>query len=56
MSTNSSESEANSSLPGRLRSRFEGPNTIGDSRGFWVGFLVAVAALAWAQTRWGDLG
>ncbi|GGO00667.1 branched-chain amino acid ABC transporter permease [Haloarcula pellucida] len=29
-----------------LRSRFEGPNTVGNSRGFWVGFLVAVLALA----------
>jgi len=45
MSTNSANGEANSSLPSRLRSRFEGPNTIGESRGFWVGFLVAVAAL-----------
>ncbi len=46
MSTNNSNGETNSSLPNRLRSRFEGPNTIGNSRGFWVGFVVAVAAVA----------
>jgi len=45
MSTNNTNGGTNSSLPDRLRSRFEGPNTIGESRGFWVGFLVAVAAL-----------
>ncbi|MBV0903865.1 urea ABC transporter, permease protein UrtC [Haloarcula salina] len=33
------------SLAARVRARFEGPNTIGNSNGFWVGFLVAVAAL-----------
>jgi len=27
----------------RFRDRFEGPNTIGNSRGFWVGFVVALA-------------
>lgn len=27
----------------RFRSRFEGPNTIGSSRGFWIGFAVALA-------------
>jgi len=46
MSTNNATDGTDSSLPGRIRSRFEGPNTIGESRGFWVGFLVAVAALA----------
>ena len=34
------------SLLGRVRDRLEGPNTIGDSPAFWVGFAVAVAALA----------
>ena len=34
------------SVVGRLRSRLEGPNTIGNSTTFWVGFAVAVAALA----------
>ncbi|MFD1570711.1 ABC transporter permease subunit [Halorubrum laminariae] len=34
------------SLVGRVRDRLEGPNTIGDSATFWVGFVVAVAALA----------
>lgn len=29
-----------------LRSLFEGPNTVGNSRGFWVGFVIAVLALA----------
>jgi branched-chain amino acid transport system permease protein len=29
----------------RVRAYLEGPNTIGDSRGFWVGFAVAVAVL-----------
>jgi len=33
------------SLVGRIRDRLEGPNTIGGSRPFWVGFAVAVAAL-----------
>lgn len=33
------------SLVTRLRDRLEGPNTIGNSRGFWAGFAVAVAAL-----------
>ena len=46
MSTNNSTSGTDSSRLSQLRSRFEGPNTIGESRGFWVGFLVAVAALA----------
>lgn len=32
-------------LTDRLRSPFEGPNTIGNSRGFWIGFLVAIAGL-----------
>jgi len=31
------------SLIDRFRGRFEGPNTIGNSRGFWVGFAVALA-------------
>ncbi|MFC7140485.1 urea ABC transporter permease [Halosimplex aquaticum] len=30
----------------RVRGRLEGPNTIGNSRGFWAGFAVAVLALA----------
>jgi len=30
----------------RLRNRLEGPNTVGNSRQFWAGFLVAVVALA----------
>ncbi|QLH81152.1 ABC transporter permease subunit [Halosimplex pelagicum] len=30
----------------RIRGRLEGPNTIGNSRGFWLGFAVAVLALA----------
>jgi len=30
----------------RLRGRFEGPNTVGNSREFWIGFLVAVLGLA----------
>ncbi|GAB3703306.1 ABC transporter permease [Halorubrum pallidum] len=34
------------SLVGRLRDRLEGPNTIGESAPFWIGFVVAVAALA----------
>ena len=38
--------ETGRSVVGRVRGRLEGPNTIGNSRGFWVGFLVAVAALA----------
>nr|WP_235271469.1 hypothetical protein [Halorubrum saccharovorum] len=39
------------SLLGRLRDRLEGPNTIGGSAVFWVGFAVAVAALiAYPQT------
>jgi len=39
------------SLLGRLRDRLEGPNTIGGSTVFWVGFAVAVAALiAYPQT------
>jgi len=29
----------------RLRRRFEGPNTVGNSRSFWIGFAVAVLAL-----------
>lgn len=29
----------------RLRSRLVGPNTVGDSRGFWIGFAVVVAGL-----------
>ncbi|EJN57977.1 ABC transporter permease subunit [Halogranum rubrum] len=29
----------------RLRTKLEGPNTVGNSRTFWVGFLVAVLAL-----------
>jgi branched-chain amino acid transport system permease protein len=29
----------------RVRARLEGPNTVGNSRGFWVGFAVAVLAL-----------
>ena len=38
-------------LFGRLRDRLEGPNTIGNSTMFWVGFAVAVAALiAYPQT------
>ncbi|WP_101296011.1 ABC transporter permease subunit [Halegenticoccus soli] len=28
-----------------LRRRIEGPNTVGNSRGFWIGFTVAVASL-----------
>jgi branched-chain amino acid transport system permease protein len=28
----------------RLRKPLEGPNTIGNSRGFWIGFVVAIAA------------
>jgi len=31
---------------GRLRNLLEGPNTLGNTRGFWVGFVVVVAALA----------
>lgn len=31
---------------GGLRARFEGPNTLGNSRQFWLGFVVAVLALA----------
>jgi branched-chain amino acid transport system permease protein len=34
------------SVVSRLRHRFEGPNTVGNTAGFWVGFLVAVVALA----------
>lgn len=30
----------------RVRGRLEGPNTVGNSRGFWAGFAVAVLALA----------
>lgn len=30
----------------RIRSRLEGPNTLGNSRGFWIGFVVAVGLLA----------
>jgi len=30
----------------RVRTRLEGPNTVGNSRGFWAGFAVAVAVLA----------
>ncbi|ELZ29656.1 urea/short chain-amides ABC transporter permease [Halosimplex carlsbadense 2-9-1] len=29
----------------RIRGRLEGPNTVGNSRGFWLGFAVAVLAL-----------
>ncbi len=39
------------SLLGRLRGRLEGPNTIGNSTLFWVGFAAVVAALiAYPQT------
>ena len=31
---------------GRVRSYLEGPNTVGNSRQFWAGFLVALIALA----------
>jgi urea ABC transporter permease protein UrtC len=34
-----------SGLLGRIRGRLEGPNTIGNSRAYWAGFAVAVAAL-----------
>ncbi|WP_254273399.1 ABC transporter permease subunit [Haloarcula marina] len=30
----------------RLRDYVEGPNTVGNSKGFWIGFLVAVVALS----------
>lgn len=30
----------------RLRNRLEGPNTVGNSRGFWAGFALTVLALA----------
>ena len=32
-----------SGLISRFRDRFEGPNTIGNSRGFWIGFTTALA-------------
>jgi branched-chain amino acid transport system permease protein len=38
-----------------LRTRFEGPNTVGNSRGFWVAFLVAVAGLV-VYPAFGDAG
>jgi branched-chain amino acid transport system permease protein len=33
------------SLTGRLRTALEGPNTIGNTKRFWIGFVVAVAGL-----------
>lgn len=41
----SSGSADDTGVLARLRRRVEGPNTVGDSRGFWVGFAVVVAAL-----------
>ncbi|WP_436927931.1 ABC transporter permease subunit [Halosimplex amylolyticum] len=38
--------DADRSLATRVRGRLEGPNTVGNSRGFWAGFAVAVLALA----------
>lgn len=37
--------KASTSATNRVRNRLEGPNTIGNSRRFWIGFLVSVAAL-----------
>jgi branched-chain amino acid transport system permease protein len=34
-----------SSLVGGIRTRLEGPNTVGTSRGFWIGFALTVLAL-----------
>ncbi|ELY92271.1 ABC transporter permease subunit [Natrialba taiwanensis] len=39
-------SEPNSSLLERVRSPFEGPNTLGNSNGFWLTFGVGVVSLA----------
>ena len=38
-------SESDHGPTARVRARLEGPNTVGNSRGFWVGFAVAVLAL-----------
>jgi branched-chain amino acid transport system permease protein len=40
-----SPTDRSASFVGRLRSRLEGPNTVGNSRAFWVGFVAALAAL-----------
>ena len=50
MAAETAGSPGSSGSPGatglaRLRRRFEGPNTVGNSRGFWIGFAVAVLAL-----------
>ncbi|THE66301.1 urea ABC transporter permease [Salinadaptatus halalkaliphilus] len=39
-------SDSSASLAARLRAPFEGPNTIGNSNGFWASFGVAVLLLA----------
>ncbi len=44
--TASSGSPGSTGPIGALRNRLEGPNTIGNTRGFWVGFVVVVAGLA----------
>jgi len=43
--SSSSSSPAAPSALGRLRNRLEGPNTIGNSRRFWVGFAVVLLGL-----------
>ncbi|WP_123537941.1 ABC transporter permease subunit [Halosimplex salinum] len=47
MATGSTDGVAGTdrSLLGRVRGRLEGPNTVGNSRGFWAGFALAVVAL-----------
>jgi len=39
-------SENTGGIVDRVRGRLEGPNTLGNSSTFWIGFVVAVAALA----------
>lgn len=45
MATEPSTGERSGSPLARLRRRLEGPNTVGNSRRYWVGFAVAVLAL-----------
>jgi branched-chain amino acid transport system permease protein len=56
MATEPSTGEHSGSPLARLRRRLEGPNTVGNSRRYWVGFAVAVLALVALPIATGGTG